>query len=232
MSTAVVAAHPDDETLGCGATVAKLATQEDVHIIVLGDGITARREAKDDTSAIDALYTDAQAAAQTLGAASLHFARLPDLRFDTVSLLDVVWEVERMLREISPSRIFTHHGGDLNRDHQITLRAVLAATRPMAGCPVRDVYSFEVPSATEWAFGGSGSAFAPNVFVDVGDCLEKKIQAMECYRTERREPPHPRSPQALRALAGYRGSTSGFEYAEAFRLVRSVRDDFGDRGGS
>ena len=228
MTTAVIAAHPDDETLGCGATIAKLAAEQDVHIIVLGDGITARREAREDVRALEELYDDARAAALSLGAASVTFGRLPDLRFDTVSLLDVVWIVEQALREIEPTAVFTHHAGDLNRDHRITLQAVLAATRPIAGCPVRDVYSFEVASATEWAFGGAGPAFTPNVFVDVGDCLNKKIQAMECYRTERRETPHPRSPEALRALARYRGSTVGFEYAEAFQLVRSVRDGFGD----
>ncbi|QMU78278.1 PIG-L family deacetylase [Streptacidiphilus sp. PB12-B1b] len=223
MTIAVFAAHPDDETLGCGATIAKLAATEDVHIVVLGDGITAREASRHDRAAADALYADAEAATTLLGAASVTFERLPDLRFDTLPLLEIVWRVERVLREIRPASVFTHHPGDLNRDHQLTSRAVLTATRPVDGCPVRDLYCFEVPSSTEWGFAGVAPGFTPNVFVDVSETIETKVRAMESYRSERRAFPHPRSPEALRALARYRGSTAGLESAEAFQLMRSIR---------
>jgi LmbE family N-acetylglucosaminyl deacetylase len=191
--------------------------------VVLGDGITARVESQNDVDALDSLYVDAEAAAALLGVKSIAFERLPDLRFDTLPLLDIVWRVERAIRDLRPSAILTHHPGDLNRDHQLTARAVLTATRPVGDCPVRDVYAFEVPSATEWSFGGVAPQFSPTVFVDVSKTIDKKIHAMECYQSERRDPPHPRAAESLRALARYRGATAGFAYAEAFQLMRSVR---------
>jgi LmbE family N-acetylglucosaminyl deacetylase len=223
MTVAVFAAHPDDETLGCGATLALLAKHGDVHVTILGEGITAREAQRDDHGAIEELYTDAHTAASVLGVSSVRLEGLPDLRFDSLPLLDIVWRVERVIREIRPTVVYTHHAGDLNRDHQLTLRAVLTATRPLAGCPVLDIYSFQVPSSTEWAFGTTGPAFRPNVFVDVTSTIEQKVQAMECYRSERRDFPHPRSADALRALARHWGSVVGRPYAEAFSLVRSVR---------
>ncbi|MFC4015597.1 PIG-L deacetylase family protein [Nonomuraea purpurea] len=224
-TVAAFVAHPDDETLGCGATLAKLAATHDVHVVVLGDGITARHEARSDRKAVEELYEDARAAAAVLGVASVTFERLPDLRFDTLPLLDIVWKVERVIRELSPEVIYTHHPGDLNRDHQLTCRAVLTATRPQTGCPVREIYSFEVPSSTDWTFGAVAPSFRPTIFVDVADTIAKKVAAMESYRSERRDFPHPRSGEALRALAKHRGSTAGLLYAEAFELVRSIRRD-------
>ncbi|HZU58203.1 MAG TPA: PIG-L deacetylase family protein [Actinocrinis sp.] len=225
MSVLAIMAHPDDETLGCGATLARLARTRDVHILILGDGITARIEACGESAALADLYEDAERARDTLGAASLTLEKLPDLRFDTVPMLEIVWRVEAVLRRLRPDTVYTHHAGDLNRDHRITAEAVLAATRPTGDAIVGDVYACETPSATEWAFDRLAVPFRPNVFVDATDTIEKKVEAMECYRSERRPAPHPRSAEALRALARYRGSTAGFQYAEAFELVRSVRTD-------
>lgn len=223
MTVLVVAAHPDDETLGCGATVARLAKTDEVHVLVLGDGITARERARDDQAALSDLYVDAEAAAAVLGVQSITFERLPDLRFDTLPLLEIGWRIERMIRRLRPSAVYTHHTGDLNRDHQLTARAVLAGTRPVDDCSVRDVYSFEVPSSTDWGFGQLAPAFRPSVFVEVADTIDTKVRAMECYRSERREFPHPRSGEALRAVARRWGSVVGCAYAEAFELVRSIR---------
>jgi LmbE family N-acetylglucosaminyl deacetylase len=225
VTIAVFAAHPDDETLGCGATVAKLAKTEDVHVIVMGDGITARQAHSDDRAAVEKLYDDAQAAATTLGVRSMTFERLPDLRFDTLPLLEIVWRVERHIRELRPSLVYTHHAGDLNRDHQLTLRAVLTATRPVGDCPVRDIYSFEIPSSTDWTFNSVTPPFRPNTFVDVSQTIDTKIQAMACYRSETRDFPHPRSAEALLAMARRWGSVVGREHVEAFELVRSIRSD-------
>lgn len=222
----VVAAHPDDEVLGCGATAARLVARgEEVHVAILGDGVTSRsaRAADADPGAVAALHEDARAVAALLGAKSIAFGALPDNRFDTVALLDVVKRVEGWLADLAPEVVYTHHPGDLNVDHRITFQAVLTATRPVPGCRVREIYAFEVPSSTEWAFQRMEPPFRPSVFEDVTDTIELKIRCLERYRGEARAFPHPRSAEALRAIARRWGSAAGLAYAEAFELVRSVR---------
>jgi len=222
----VVAAHPDDEILGCGGTAARLVQEgREVYFAVLGEGITSRHENRGaaDPGRSSLLHQHARAAAAIIGVKDIFLYTLPDNRLDTVPLLQVVKMVEEVIAKLKPEVVYTHHPGDLNVDHGIIHRAVLTATRPVAGHPVREVYAFEVPSSTEWAFGGLRPAFRPNVFVDVTATIEAKIAAMACYETEIREFPHPRSPEALRALATRWGSVVGCRAAEAFELVRSVR---------
>lgn len=221
----IVAAHPDDEILGCGATMAKLSKAgHKVHIVILGEGGTARfANRAAGKRAVSELRQQALAAAKIVGAASVEFEGLQDNRFDELPLLEVVKAVEKHVGRISPAVIFTHHAGDLNIDHQVTARAVVTATRPVADGSVLDVYSFEVPSSTEWAFGVTGAAFQPNVFEDVGRTLELKVRALACYPGEMRPFPHPRSAEALEACARKWGSASGLRAAEAFQLIRSVR---------
>lgn len=222
----VVAAHPDDEVLGCGATVARLAQQgHELHIAILGEGVTSRYPRREDAgpALLARLQDHARQAGRMLGAAEVSLHGLPDNRFDTVPLLEVAKIVEELVARIAPRVIYTHHFGDLNIDHVVVHRAVLTATRPTAGQTVHDIYSFEVPSSTEWAFSQHGAAFRPNVFVDVAGTLETKIQALQCYDTETRAFPHPRSPEALRAIAARWGTVAGCDAAEAFELVRAVR---------
>ncbi len=216
MTTLVVAAHPDDEVLGCGGTIARLCAEgEDVHIAILGEGQTSRGP---DDNTVMALRRQVAQAAELLGTQHVSHYTLPDQRFDTVPFLEIVQYVEGLIALAVPDTIFTHHGGDLNLDHQITHRAVLTATRPGTS-PVRKLYAFETPSSTEWAFGSP--AFAPNVFVGIDPA--RKVAAMQVYESEAREVPHPRSPQMLRALAHWRGAQAGLRYAEAFQLVRAIR---------
>jgi LmbE family N-acetylglucosaminyl deacetylase len=225
MKVLVVAAHPDDEVLGCGGTIARLAQEgHDVYIAILGEGITSRyaQRAEADRKKLEALHARSQNVADLLGAKDLFMYNLPDNRFDTVPLLDVVKIVEDLIERLEPEVIYTHHSGDLNIDHVIVHRAVLTATRPQSGQPVRAIYAFEVPSSTEWAFG-QFSAFQPNVFVDMSATLETKIEAMALYESEVRPFPHPRSPEALRALAKWWGSAAGLKAAEGFATVREVR---------
>jgi LmbE family N-acetylglucosaminyl deacetylase len=222
----VIAAHPDDEVLGCGATAARLVMEgHEVHFAILGEGITSRHPHRTDadTAQLAALHRQAHAAAAKVGVKSLVLHKLPDNRLDTVPLLEVVKIVEELVDRLKAEVIYTHHGGDLNIDHGVIHRAVLTATRPVSGQPVREIYAFEVPSSTEWAFQRLEPPFRPNVFVDVTRTLEAKIAAMECYDTEARTFPHPRSPQALRATAVRWGSVAGCGAAEAFELVRSIR---------
>ena len=131
--------------------------------------------------------------------------------------------VENLVEKLHPEVVYTHHGGDLNIDHQITHRVVLTATRPLKNCPVKEIYTFEIPSSTEWAFQQFEPAFRPNVFVDITETLELKIKAMQLYESETRPFPHPRSPEVLQAIARRWGSMVGLEAAEAFQLVRSIR---------
>jgi LmbE family N-acetylglucosaminyl deacetylase len=159
----------------------------------------------------------------------MSFHGFPDNRFDAVDLLDLVRAVERLVRDTDPDIVLTHFPGDLNIDHALAFRAVLTALRPGCLGRVEKILAFEVPSSTQWAHGRLGGGFAPNVFVDVAGTLERKVAAMEAYGTESRPFPHPRSPRALRAAAGYWGSVAGLDAAEPFELVRWVR---GPSGGA
>lgn len=226
MDVLIVAAHPDDEVLGCGGTVARMVREENsVYIAILGEGITSRYDEREraDRGLVDALHARSRKVAEVLGATELFTYDLPDNRFDTVPLLDVVKIVEGLIESLKPEVIYTHHGGDLNIDHQVVHRAVLTASRPLAACPVKRLYAFEVPSSTEWSFGQLRPVFRPNVFTDISATLEIKIEAMEFYEDEARQFPHPRSPETLRAIARKWGSTAGMEAAEAFELIREVR---------
>ena len=226
MKVMVIAAHPDDEILGCGATTARLVKEgHEVTFAILGEGITSRHadRAAADVNQLNILRQQAHAAAEKVGVERLVLNQLPDNRLDTVPLLEVVKIVEDLVGQSRPDVIYTHHGGDLNIDHGVVYRAVLTATRPMSGTLVKDIYTFEVASSTDWGFHGIEPSFRPNVFVDVTNTIEAKIAAMECYESEARKFPHPRSPEALRAMAIRWGSVVGCGAAEAFELIRSVR---------
>jgi LmbE family N-acetylglucosaminyl deacetylase len=222
MKTLVIAAHPDDEVLGAGASIARwLDEGHSVQIAILGEGATSRAASREsaDTGEVATLRRKANAAARRLGAGKPRMLGLADNRFDTLPLLEIVQHVERLIEEFEPELVLTHHGGDLNIDHALSFRAVMTALRPMhSGC-VRELRTFEIPSSTEWAFARFDAAFRPNCFVDVARTLGRKLDAMACYDSEARVFPHPRSPQALEALARTRGAQVGFEAAEAFETI-------------
>lgn len=224
MRVLVVAAHPDDEVLGCGATIARLTDAEhEVAILIVGEGATSRRGSSEATGEVARLRANARLAAGDLGVRRLDLLGLPDNRLDTVPLLDIVHEIESIVDDVGPSVVFTHHPGDLNIDHAVVHRAVLTATRPLPGSVVERVISFEVPSASEWSFHRLGPPFAPNLFVDVSATLDRKLEALARYDTEARPAPHPRAPQSIRAAAVHRGAAAGLLAAEAFEVVRDVR---------
>jgi LmbE family N-acetylglucosaminyl deacetylase len=224
-SILVIAAHPDDEVLGCGGTIARRVEEgHDVYIAVLGEGITSRYENRDDAdqALVESLATTSREVGAFLGAEKVYLDDFPDNRFDTVPLLDVIKSIENIIDKVRPQVVYTQHGGDLNIDHNVVYRATLTATRPMVECPVREVYAYEVASSTEWAFEEFSPPFRPNTFVEIEKTLDQKVEAMQMYETEARSYPHPRAPKSLRAIAWNWGRTAGVQAAEAFELVRSV----------
>lgn len=225
----VVAAHPDDEVLGCGGSMARLADEgAAVHVHFLADGVGARsrrsggRPARPDATALKARRGAALKACDILGAASVTFGDFPDNRLDSVALLDVIKQVEARMAAVRPALVLTHHAGDLNIDHRRIHDAVVTACRPHPAQSVRSLLFFELPSSTEWQTPGSGAVFAPNWFVDVSKTLARKIEALKAYRMELRPWPHARSLEAVTHLARWRGSCVGVEAAEAFLLGRTI----------
>ena len=222
----IVAAHPDDEVLGCGGTIAWHTLQGDeVYCLLLGEGVTSRysQRAEAKKGELKQLKQEAEKAAGILGVKRVFFRDFPDNRFDTIPLLDIVKAVEEVKEELRPEVIYTHHQGDLNIDHQLTCRAVLTACRPIAGETIKEIYAFESPSATGWSSPDAQKYFMPNVFVDISETFNKKVAALKAYKSEGRAYPHPRSPEALRAIAMRWGSIVGREAAEAFELIRAIR---------
>ncbi len=220
----IVAAHPDDEILGVGATAARHVSCGDaVYAFILGEGQTSRGAHREDMGkeVVDALHKNTLESAKAIGFRDVFFADFPDNRFDEVDLLDIVKTVEEKIRELKPQIVYTHYSGDLNVDHQYTARAVLTATRPIGDYCVEELYAFETLSSSEWNFDYSAQpAFCPNVFVDISKYYAQKEKAMQCYVSELCTFPHPRSLAGMDVLSRTRGMAAGMERAEAFMLLR------------
>lgn len=224
-SVLVLAAHPDDEVLGCGGTIAKLADNgAKIHIAFLADGVLSRPTSgqKEEGGQLVARRDAARIAGGILGASSISFGDFPDNRMDMVSLLEIVRVAEGLIGLHKPDAIFTHHVGDVNIDHKRVHEAVVTACRPQSGLPVKTLLSFEIPSSTEWQLPGSAPHFAPNWFVDISTTLERKLAALNAYADELRPWPHSRSQQGVTYLARWRGSAAGMDAAEAFMLGRHL----------
>lgn len=215
----VIAAHPDDEVLGAGGTMARMSEDNEVYVLILGQGMTSRERAEKE-ELLKTLRENSREANKTLGVKEVFFEDFPDNMMDSVPLLDIVKVVEKYISRLKPETILTHSLADLNIDHRITHQAVITATRPQDKNPVKKILAFEVLSSTHWNF--SGRDFRPNVFFDISDTLEKKVAAMNTYSTEVRDFPHPRSERIIRALSEFRGSQAGARGAEAFELVREI----------
>ena len=220
----IVAAHPDDEILGCGGTIARsVAEGNEVYTLILGEGITSRDSVRDTEKRqgeLDQLKEQAKRANKGIGVTKLFMEELPDNRFDSIPFLDIVKIVEKVVKEVTSDVIYTHHHSDLNIDHCITYRAVITACRPISNGMVKEIYSFEVPSSTEW---NKPNRFDPNLFIDISSTLGSKIDAFNCYDGEMNKFPHPRSEEAIMVMAKRWGSVSGFQCAEAFEVVRKIK---------
>ncbi len=226
MNILVIAAHPDDEILGCGGAIAKHTQKGDrVDIMILAEGATSRdpqRNRDKRQNELSALAKAAQQASQILGVNSIELLKLPDNRLDSCDLLDLVKVVEEAIAKYQPKVIYTHHRGDLNIDHQLIHQAVVTACRPLSDSTVKTLLFFEIPSSTEWQIPHSATYFTPTWFVDISNTLQLKLKALEAYTSEMRPYPHPRSLQAVEYLARWRGATIGVEAAEAFILGRQI----------
>jgi LmbE family N-acetylglucosaminyl deacetylase len=216
----VVAAHPDDEALGCGGTMARHRAEGDrVSVVFMTDGEGARG---DRSAEVVRRREACEAACRRLGATSVTALDLPDNRMDALPLLDVVQKIEPVVAAVRPDVVYTHHAGDLNVDHRIVHEAVLTALRPQPGRPAPTILAFEVASSTEWRTPAAANAFVPNWYVDVSAHLDAKLEALGIYHEEMRDWPHARSIAALEHLARWRGACVGVAAAEAFVLVRHI----------
>lgn len=215
----VIAAHPDDEILGVGGVIAKHVSEGDsVFICILSEGATARYSSENVTT----LKEYATHASEILGVEKLYFSSMPDQKLDTLPLLEVTQKIEQYIRDINPHIIYTHHSGDINKDHRIVFDATMVAARPTPDNRVKKIYCYETPSSTEWG-PSSIKPFKPNVYVDIEKFIDIKLKAMEAYISELRNYPHPRSIEALRIISQYRGIEVGLRNAEAFMLMRELR---------
>jgi len=220
----IIAAHPDDEILGCGGTVARLIKEgHEAYTLILGEGITSRdrdRNRDKREQELKELKAQIYKSNNIIGIKEVFIYDFPDNRFDTVPLIDIVKVIEEIKDKIKPHTIFTHYREDLNIDHRITYNAVLTATRPLLNETVKQIYSFEVISSTEWNYPLS---FSPDVFFDITDTIDLKLKAMNEYKSELREFPHPRSLEGITLNAKFWGMKSGLKYSEAFKCIRYIR---------
>lgn len=223
----VIAAHPDDEVLGCGGTIAKFRDAgAAVRVAFLAEGVTARYDPVEfDSPQVkaesQARNDNAVKALAKLGVAadSVFVNRRPCCRLDQVPQIDLVKEIEGHIKSFEPSQLFTHWDQDTNIDHRIAHRAVLAAARPLGIPFLKRILAFEVLSSSEW---NTTTAFPANAFHDVSAQIERKLEAMAAYEGEQPPAPHPRSAEVIRALATFRGAQAGVSHAEAFSLIRSL----------
>ncbi len=215
----VIAAHPDDELLGLGGSLIKhVRDGYEVHVVIMSEGASSRYE----DGMKNKLKESAHKAGEVMGVKHVHFCDMPDQRMDGIPLLDVVQPIEAFVKQIEPEIIYVHHHGDVNQDHRVVFEATMVAARPVKGSGVKKILCYETLSSTEWCPPFVDRVFNPNVFVDVRDTMEQKLEAFRCYESEMREFPHPRSLEALKNTAKQWGSRVGLEYAEAFELIRWI----------
>lgn len=220
----IVAAHPDDEVLGCFGTVARFIKQGyEAYTLILGEGKTSRDEKRvieKNKNEIAILNNEIKKANGIIGIKKVYVESFPDNRFDSVDLLDIIKVISKVKEKIKPDIIFTHYEHDLNIDHQITYKAVITATRPMQNESVKEIYSFEILSSTEWNYPLS---FSPDTYFDIEDTIGLKIQAMKAYKSELCSYPHPRSLEGINLNAKYQGMRVGQNYVEAFKVIRNIQ---------
>jgi len=209
----VIAAHPDDEMLGCGGTIKKFINSGyEVITVIVAQGRPSERRRINKFSRLANTH---------LGIKKVIFLNYPNLRLETYPLHTIVKKLSRLIDRYEPEVVLTHYHGDINLDHQITFQAVLTATRPLPGTKAVEILCFETVASTEWG-ATKNESFRPNFFVDITDTIDDKMKALRHYDVEMRPAPHPRSYEGIRLLAGVRGMSVGVSYGEAFEIVRRI----------
>lgn len=214
----IIAAHPDDEILGCGGTIAKLVSMgSEVKVLFMSNGVSSRLT--NVKSSIKTRKNAAKKSSKFLGCLNPIFYDFPDNKMDTVPLLNIIRKIEKVINNFKPDTIFTHYNLDLNIDHQITSKATTVAARPQNSCPVKNVFFFEILSSTEWSINTLPKS-DPNFIVNIEKFINKKKKCLSFYRNEIRLSPHSRSLKCIDAFDKFRGETNGFTYAESFHVQR------------
>ena len=221
----IVAAHPDDEVLGCGGVISKYrAMNVEFMVVFVGEGSTCRFETLAGEAPLLAIQQRsgfAEKALGSLGVKEFEFHDLPCGRLDQVPIISINKIIEKAIFAFKPDTVFTHSPSDVNNDHKIVFNSTLMATRPGAQNHVARLLCYEVLSSSEWAFS---NGFAPNYFEEIRQVdLDRKWEALACYESEIKNYPFPRSREGIQALAMMRGMQAGLQYAEAFHLVREIR---------
>lgn len=219
MRVLVIAAHPDDETIGAGGTIARhVAHGDEVYWCVVTQGysppwpeetLAAARQQIDEVQMV-------------LGIREAFLCGFPTVKLNTVPYIDLCSALQRIVDQVQPEVVYTTPRDDINQDHRIVHNATLVATRPLPESPVRRVLAYEISPTSRFGWSSGSAGFVPNVFVDISQYLDKKLAAMRCYQTELREYPHPRSLEGLRLLAEERGLSVGLKAAECFQLIREL----------
>ena len=220
----VIAAHPDDEVLGAGGTIARLTSQGvECHLLIVTDGSSSQYRNSDHLhEIIEAKKIETKGCADLLGFKTIHYGELPDMKLDKTPHIVINHVIEKVIDQIQPDTVFTHFWGDVNRDHQEVYKSTLVAVRPVMGQVVKELYCYRVPSSTEWTPNKADTMYMPNYFVDIEKYAEQKYKAFACYSTELREYPHPRSIQYLSETDKAAGLRVGLMAAEEFVLLRKI----------
>lgn len=221
MKILVIAAHPDDEVYGMGGTIAKLSKAgHKVYTLIVTDGCSTQY--KGNREIVNIKKEEAIKANKFLGVEKIIFGNLPDMRLDTIPHIEINKIIEDAINKIKPEVVYTHHYGDVNKDHQLVYQSTMVAVRPTYNQCVKRVISYQVPSSTEWSEQNSINQFSPNIYIEIVDHIERKENAIKIYNTELRDYPHPRSLQYVEIWDKSIGLRVGIDRAEAFHLVRSV----------
>lgn len=216
----IIAPHPDDEVLGCGGQMKKHADSGDsVYVLILTRGTP--RFYSDEK--IENVRREAQEAHKILNVSETFFENFHAPELDKYSLSEISGVIKKIIDAKCIDAVYIPHRGDIHNDHRVVFNAGLVACRPVGDYTVKEIYAYETMSETEWAAPFADDAFIPTVFSEVTDTFEAKIKAMECFESQLKQPPNPRSLENLRSLARYRGATVGVSYAEAFMLIRQVK---------
>lgn len=217
----IIAPHPDDEVLGCGGIIRKF-TDEGIKVFVL---VATRGSAKlYDQTKVENVRREALEAHRILGISETFFFEYPAPELDTIPLAELSRDIAKIINEQRIEVLFLPHRGDIHNDHKVVFNAGLVAARPVGDYTVKEIYCYETLSETEWAAPYADDAFIPNYFVNIEANYDFKVKALESFKSQLRKFPNPRSLESIEALAKYRGATVGFMLAEAFMIIRQIKD--------